>query len=139
MVETAVVERGEKIVLPEKFLETIGIKHNEKVVIEFNDKGLFISPLRKIGSITKEIDNMNLPVCDWEDMEKEIEEDRQIIVEKKNEPIDVEQLTLDYLVGKIKQKGSIDEIKINSRELQQAIYNTFGTNDPIELIDMVRR
>jgi len=76
MVETAVLEQGDKITLPGKFLETLGIKHDEKVVIELNDKGLFIKPLRKIGSITKEIAEMNLPVCTWEDMEREIEEGR---------------------------------------------------------------
>ncbi|MEW6095796.1 MAG: hypothetical protein AB1567_04620 [bacterium] len=69
----------------------------------------------------------------------------KVIVKKKeptklhNKSFKVEQLTIDYITNKIKRKGSIDDIQIDSSKVEKAILQVYGTNDPIELIKMVRR
>jgi hypothetical protein len=44
-------------------------------------------------------------------------------------------LTYRYLSGELERTGSINDIELDSEE---AIYQTFGTRDPIELIEKVR-
>lgn len=47
-------------------------------------------------------------------------------------------LTYRYLSGELERTGSIDDIELDSEEIAEAIYRTFGTRDPIELIEKVR-
>lgn len=47
-------------------------------------------------------------------------------------------LTYRYLSGELKRTHSIDDIELASEEIVEAIYRTFGTRDPIELIEKVR-
>jgi len=47
-------------------------------------------------------------------------------------------LTYRYLSGRLDRTGSIDDIELDSEEIKEAIYRTFGTRDPIELIEKVR-
>jgi len=47
-------------------------------------------------------------------------------------------LTYCYLSGELERTGSIDDIELDSEEIEEAIYRTFGTRDPIELIEKVR-
>jgi hypothetical protein len=47
-------------------------------------------------------------------------------------------LTYRYLSGELEHTGSIDDIELDSEEIAEAIYQTFGTRDPIELIEKVR-
>lgn len=47
-------------------------------------------------------------------------------------------LTYHYLSGELERTGSIDDIELDSDEIVEAIYRTFGTRDPVELIEKVR-
>jgi metal-responsive CopG/Arc/MetJ family transcriptional regulator len=47
-------------------------------------------------------------------------------------------LTYRYLSGELERTHSIDDIELGSEEIVEAIYRTFGTRDPIELIEKVR-
>ena len=47
-------------------------------------------------------------------------------------------LTYRYLSGELERTGSINDIELDSEEIEEAIYQTFGTRDPIELIEKVR-
>jgi len=47
-------------------------------------------------------------------------------------------LTYHYLSGELERTGSIDDIELDSDEIAEAIYRTFGTRDPVELIEKVR-
>ncbi len=47
-------------------------------------------------------------------------------------------LTYRYLSGELERTHSIDDIELDSEEIAEAIYQTFGTRDPIELIEKVR-
>jgi predicted DNA-binding protein len=47
-------------------------------------------------------------------------------------------LTYRYLSGELERTRSIDDIELDSEEIAEAIYRTFGTRDPIELIEKVR-
>ena len=47
-------------------------------------------------------------------------------------------LTYRYLSGEVERTRSIDDIELDSEEIAEAIYRTFGTRDPIELIEKVR-
>jgi hypothetical protein len=47
-------------------------------------------------------------------------------------------LTYRYLSGELERTGSINDIVLDSEEIAEAIYRTFGTRDPIELIEKVK-
>jgi len=47
-------------------------------------------------------------------------------------------LTYHYMSGELERTGSIDNIELDSDEIVEAIYRTYGTKNPIELIEKVR-
>jgi hypothetical protein len=59
-------------------LDALGIVGNQEteVVLELAGAGVVIKPKGALPPITARIAAMNLPIADWEQMEREIEEGR---------------------------------------------------------------
>ena len=53
--------------------EALGLFSETDALVELTAKGIFIRPKLSATPITEKIANMNLPVSDWAQMEKEIE------------------------------------------------------------------
>lgn len=75
-VEIAKIDKYGRVKIPEKLRHFFGLKPESVVRIEMTDKGIVIQPETITGSITKRIAEMNLPVADWEQMERESIEGR---------------------------------------------------------------
>ncbi len=73
--QTVTIDQSRRIVLPEQVLDALGITVKDKIIVEVTQAGAIIKPERATP-ITDEIASMNLPVTDWEQMEREIEEGR---------------------------------------------------------------
>jgi AbrB family looped-hinge helix DNA binding protein len=70
--ETVKIDHAGRIMLPKTILDAFGIAPEAEVVVESTDIGIVIRPKAQIGPITARIAKMELPVADWEDMEREI-------------------------------------------------------------------
>lgn len=53
--------------------------------------------------------------------------------------VDIKKLTVAYLDDQIERKGSIRDIKLDSQEVENYLTNAFGTEDVVEIINMIRR
>lgn len=78
MFQMVTIDQAGRIALPKSLLEALGLRPSEEVTLRLTDEGLLIEPKKKSGPITARIASMNLPVSDWEAMEKEIEEGRLV-------------------------------------------------------------
>ncbi len=70
------IDKHGRIELPDELLEACGLLPEAEVLIELKDGGIYIKPKLTATPVTQSISNMDLPVSDWETMEKEIEEGR---------------------------------------------------------------
>lgn len=71
--QTITIDRLGRITLPKQILDALGVQPETEVVIELADKEVVIKPKQSFTPITERIATMNLPVADWEQMEREIE------------------------------------------------------------------
>ena len=71
MVINLEIDKNGSITLPPTIIEALGLCSQKGVIIELTKEGALLKK-NKTVSITEEIASMNLPVSDWEDMEKEI-------------------------------------------------------------------
>jgi len=67
--QTIKIDEHGCITLPPEIIEVLG---GSDIIIELTEEGAIIKPERKTLSITEQISSMELPVDDWEDMEREI-------------------------------------------------------------------
>lgn len=74
LAQTIKIDKTGRIELPEKMREAFGLLPESDVIIELTDDGIFIKPKLTATLITQRIADMDLPVSDWNQMEKEIEE-----------------------------------------------------------------
>jgi AbrB family looped-hinge helix DNA binding protein len=74
MYKIAKIDKFGRISIPAKMREALCLKESTAVYIEDRDDELIIRPMHsKTPDAAKKISEMNLPVDDWETMEKEIE------------------------------------------------------------------
>jgi len=71
--QTITIDQLGRITLPKQILDALGVQPETEVVIELADKEVVIKPKQPFTPITERIATMNLPVADWEQMEREIE------------------------------------------------------------------
>jgi hypothetical protein len=57
---------------------------------------------------------------------------------RREEPFEIAEITRAYLSGRLERRGSINDIDIDSEEVEKAIVETFGISDPVELIEKLR-
>ncbi len=74
--QTITIDRHGRITLPKRILDALGMQPETEVIIELADKEIVIKPKQPDTPITKRIAAMNLPVAEWEQMEREIEAGR---------------------------------------------------------------
>lgn len=68
------IDKQGRIELPEKMRKECGLLPETDVLIELKNDGIFITPKLATTPITQRIAEMDLPVSDWKEMEKEIVE-----------------------------------------------------------------
>ena len=68
------IDKKGRIELPQKMREAIGLFPEKDVLLELTDNGIFIKPKLATTPISQRIADMELPVSDWYQMEREIEE-----------------------------------------------------------------
>jgi bifunctional DNA-binding transcriptional regulator/antitoxin component of YhaV-PrlF toxin-antitoxin module len=73
LAETVKIDRSGRIMLPKPILAASGIAPEAEVVVELTEIGIVIKPKQPGAPITSRIAGMDLPVADWEQMEREIE------------------------------------------------------------------
>jgi bifunctional DNA-binding transcriptional regulator/antitoxin component of YhaV-PrlF toxin-antitoxin module len=76
LAQTVKVDPDGRVTLPKPLLEASGITPEAEVVIELTETGLVIKPKWPHAPITARIALMDLPVAEWEEMERAIEEAR---------------------------------------------------------------
>lgn len=77
MLKIAKIDKFGRIVIPKGFRQSLGFHLDSIVFMEEKEDSLLLKPAhRKPGDIVDKIASMNLPVDDWEIMEKEIEKGR---------------------------------------------------------------
>ncbi|MCI0697680.1 AbrB/MazE/SpoVT family DNA-binding domain-containing protein [candidate division KSB1 bacterium] len=74
--QTIAIDQAGRITLPKQILDALGLRPESELVIELKQAGAVIKPKHPITPITERIAAMNLPVADWNVMEKEIEAGR---------------------------------------------------------------
>ena len=76
--QTVTIDSSGHLTLPQPALDALGIEGDKvtEVVLELTGAGVVIKPKGALSPITARIAAMNLPVADWEQMEREIEEGR---------------------------------------------------------------
>lgn len=74
--QTITIDQAGRITLPLQILNALGVQPDAELVIELKDASAVIKPKYPATPITERIAAMNLPVSDWEVMEKEIEAGR---------------------------------------------------------------
>jgi len=72
-IEAAMIDEAGRICLPQRALDALGVHAEAEVLVELTDAGVVIKPKLDSPSITERIGQMNLPVADWDDMEREVE------------------------------------------------------------------
>jgi len=50
----------------------------------------------------------------------------------------IAKITEAYLTGTLERQGSIDDIQIDAEAVEQAIVQTYGIEDPVKLVDVLR-
>jgi len=68
------IDKHGRIELPEKMREKCGLLPETDVLIELKGEVIIITPKLTTTPITQRIAEMDLPVSDWKQMEKEIAE-----------------------------------------------------------------
>ncbi|MFQ5605042.1 MAG: AbrB/MazE/SpoVT family DNA-binding domain-containing protein [bacterium] len=68
------IDKQGRIELPDKMRKECGLLPETDVLIELKDDGIFIKPKLTTTPITQRIAEMDLPVSDWKEIEKEIAE-----------------------------------------------------------------
>ncbi len=71
--QTIQIDLQGRIELPRMMREALGLIPQAEALVELTAKGIFIRPKLSATPITQRIANMNLPISDWTQMEKEIE------------------------------------------------------------------
>ena len=74
--QMSTIDKNGRVALPKPMLDALGIVSDSEVVIELTDVGIVIKSTKLTPSITQRIADMNLPVADWEEMEREIDAGR---------------------------------------------------------------
>ena len=74
--QTITIDQAGRITLPRQILDALGVLPQTELVIELKDISAVIKPKHPAAPITERIAAMNLPIADWEVMEKEIEAGR---------------------------------------------------------------
>lgn len=76
--QTVKIDRTGRITLPKPALDALGAHgaDEKEIVVELTDAGVVLKPAPTTTPITERIAAMNLPVADWEHMEREIETGR---------------------------------------------------------------
>ena len=74
--QTITIDPVGRITLPEQILDALGLRPETELVIELKETVAVLKPKRSLPPITARIAAMNLPVADWEVMEKEIDAGR---------------------------------------------------------------
>ena len=74
LTQVSKIDKQGRIELPEKIRKESGLLPETDVLIELKDGGVFIKPKLTTTPITQKIAEMDLPVSDWNVMEKEIAE-----------------------------------------------------------------
>ena len=70
------IDEHGRITLPKKIINALGLQLNSEVLLELSETGAIIRGKYSLNPITESIASMNLPVSDWEQMEREIEAGR---------------------------------------------------------------
>ena len=70
--ESVKIDENWRITLPENIINALGIKFNSELIIELSETVAIIKSKDSLNSITEGIASMNLPVSDWEQMEKKL-------------------------------------------------------------------
>ena len=76
--QTVTIDRAGRVALPKQALDALGAQTSQEaeVALEVTEGGVILKPKRAATPITDRIAAMNLPVADWEQMEREIEAGR---------------------------------------------------------------
>lgn len=74
--QIARVDSSGRISLPKPVREFLRLRPGGHVIIEFRDKEVMLRPPNSSANITNRIAALELPVGDWEQMEREIEAGR---------------------------------------------------------------
>ena len=75
--QMSTIDKKVRVALPKPMLDALGIESDSEVVIELTDIGIVIKSNHLTPSITQRIADMNLPVADWDEMEREIDAGRR--------------------------------------------------------------
>lgn len=68
------IDKDGRIELPRKMREIFGLHPETDVLIELKKDGIFIKPKLTATPVTHRIAKMGLPVSEWKEMKKEVEE-----------------------------------------------------------------
>jgi len=71
--QTIQIDKRGRIELPRKMREILGLLPETDVIVELTEKGIFIKPKLTATPLTQKIADMDLPVAEWSQMEREIE------------------------------------------------------------------
>lgn len=74
--QTVTIDQSGRIMLPEPILNALGVQPESELIIELTEHGVSIRTQPSATPITDRLATMNLPVGEWEQMEKEIEAGR---------------------------------------------------------------
>jgi len=72
-----VIDESGRLVLPEPVRKGLDLREPRDAEVTVTDTGIVITLERDATPITKAIGAMDLPVAEWEEMEREIEMGRQ--------------------------------------------------------------
>ena len=72
----AMVDQWGRIKLPQPILKALGLRPEAEVTVQVSEEAIIIKPRKAETPITATIAAMNLPVAEWETIEREIEAGR---------------------------------------------------------------
>lgn len=75
--ETMRIDHIGRLIMPEHVRRALGVGPNQDVIAEITPDGLLIRAASSEASITQRIAALNLPVAEWEQIEREIESGRR--------------------------------------------------------------
>ena len=73
LAQTITMDSSRRITLPERILDALGITTKDEFLLEMTNAGVLIKP-KRATPLTDRLASMNLPVSNWEQMKKEIQE-----------------------------------------------------------------
>jgi AbrB family looped-hinge helix DNA binding protein len=76
LAQTITIDQAGRITLPKQILDALKLQPETELVIEVIETGIVIRPKHLAAPLTERIAAMNLPVANWEQMEREIEAGR---------------------------------------------------------------